>query len=749
MKNGRFTNQQKNGSILISLLIALTMMAILGAGIYTLTTSSSYSELLANNNNNAYDLARAGLRYGVGLQSANFAATTFYLSDSNHTFTLAINNSVITSTGVVNAGTFFEARRTLVYDASWAPQPSSLLSFAKDMPSFGSPIVPNNQQAIQTDQATNTVNLGGGVQDAYGALWYQGSSIAGFCSNGQCSFGTGINVFFEFTFAEDYSNDSTNSADGFTFTVMSAINNTRDRTGGAAPGYSAGELMGYAGPGVTADKLGIKPPKLALEFDPYPNGSGDICSSSSRNDANAGTTSFKNHVALMFWGDRAPSGSSCTFGGVAYPRASFDDNRHGAGGSGDDPQNSLHPASPDPSSGYYEYAGGRGYQCKSSSNTCNWLEDGYTYSARLEITRPTAPSGSVYNYQVKAWIVRRDLAGFTDIQTSHFQDVMVPYGDSTPQINKTVSLAAQDHDDFRGVFLGFTEGTGASTQQVTLANLKMFFPQGTCSYAIFSGDIASPTSANYTVAGGSGTISITTTTVCPWTASSLVPWITLASGTDSGKGNGSVSYTVAANTGSARTGTMTIAGQTFTVNQAAADCPALSITTASLAGGRENVSYPSTTVTASGGVTPYSWSMSGLPNGLSINAATGVISGTPISVGLFNPTITVTDSCPQTANRTYSNVRIKYETYTITNSTGDTIYPQDAGGSCRNNTSISAGGTYSIPYNGAAVSFYQTRGGGNSCSGSSISVSGANADAADTDYNGGVGINSSWQLIDN
>jgi hypothetical protein len=34
-------------------------------------------------------------------------------------------------------------------------------------------------------------------------------------------------------------------------------------------------------------------------------------------------------------------------------------------------------------------------------------------------------------------------------------------------------------------------------------------------------------------------------------------------------GNGSVSYSVAANTGGARSGTVTIAGQTFTVNQAA------------------------------------------------------------------------------------------------------------------------------------------------------------------------------------
>jgi hypothetical protein len=37
----------------------------------------------------------------------------------------------------------------------------------------------------------------------------------------------------------------------------------------------------------------------------------------------------------------------------------------------------------------------------------------------------------------------------------------------------------------------------------------------------------------------------------------------------SGTGNGTVSFTVAANTGAARSGTLTIGGQTFTVTQAA------------------------------------------------------------------------------------------------------------------------------------------------------------------------------------
>ncbi len=65
----------------------------------------------------------------------------------------------------------------------------------------------------------------------------------------------------------------------------------------------------------------------------------------------------------------------------------------------------------------------------------------------------------------------------------------------------------------------------------------------------------------------------TTTAACAWTASSnALPWLTITSGA-SGTGNGSVGLSIAANTGAARTGTATIAGQTFTVNQAAFVAP--------------------------------------------------------------------------------------------------------------------------------------------------------------------------------
>ena len=71
----------------------------------------------------------------------------------------------------------------------------------------------------------------------------------------------------------------------------------------------------------------------------------------------------------------------------------------------------------------------------------------------------------------------------------------------------------------------------------------------------------------------------------------------------------------------------------------------LTITTASLAAGTVGAAY-SSPVAASGGATPYTYSATSLPSGLSINSATGTITGTPgqSSVGTASVTIKVTDS---------------------------------------------------------------------------------------------------------
>ncbi|HJV36058.1 Ig domain-containing protein, partial [Geomonas sp.] len=86
---------------------------------------------------------------------------------------------------------------------------------------------------------------------------------------------------------------------------------------------------------------------------------------------------------------------------------------------------------------------------------------------------------------------------------------------------------------------------------------------------------------------------------------------------------------------------------TLTINQPGA----LTITSTSpLPGGTVSSAY-SQTLTATGGTTPYSWAVTAgaLPAGLSLNASTGLISGTPTTAGTANFTVTVTDSAVPTA----------------------------------------------------------------------------------------------------
>jgi hypothetical protein len=71
----------------------------------------------------------------------------------------------------------------------------------------------------------------------------------------------------------------------------------------------------------------------------------------------------------------------------------------------------------------------------------------------------------------------------------------------------------------------------------------------------------------------------------------------------------------------------------------------ISISPASLPGGQPGVAY-SQTLTATGGVTPYVWSLASgsLPSGLSLDGAAGVISGTPATIGVWAFTVRVVDS---------------------------------------------------------------------------------------------------------
>lgn len=88
-------------------------------------------------------------------------------------------------------------------------------------------------------------------------------------------------------------------------------------------------------------------------------------------------------------------------------------------------------------------------------------------------------------------------------------------------------------------------------------------PPPTCSYGI------NPTSLSFDGAAHTGSFSVTSQTECAWTATSNASWITITSG-GSGSGNGTVAYSITANSGaSQRSGTITAAGRTYTITQAA------------------------------------------------------------------------------------------------------------------------------------------------------------------------------------
>jgi hypothetical protein len=89
---------------------------------------------------------------------------------------------------------------------------------------------------------------------------------------------------------------------------------------------------------------------------------------------------------------------------------------------------------------------------------------------------------------------------------------------------------------------------------------------GSCNYSI------TPASQSFPSAGGTSSVAVTAPAGCSWSAASGASWVTVTSGA-SGAGNGTVTYSVAPNSGaSPRSATITIAGQAFTVTEVAGSC---------------------------------------------------------------------------------------------------------------------------------------------------------------------------------
>jgi C1A family cysteine protease len=217
---------------------------------------------------------------------------------------------------------------------------------------------------------------------------------------------------------------------------------------------------------------------------------------------------------------------------------------------------------------------------------------------------------------------------------------------------------------------------------VKFGEYTMRYTGSSCSYFV------TPSSQSLGQPAGSGTVTVATQSGCTWTAVSNAAWITVTSGSN-GTGNGTVNYSAAENTAAkSRSGTLTIAGKTFTVTQAGV--PPY-VTSRSPASGATAVST-STAVSV-----VFSETMS--PSTIS-TATFGLSGGSPVSGSVTY------DSATRTATFTPSANLASGTTYTVTLSTGI----QDSEG-----VAMASSDTWSFATLGTAASSGSSGGGGGAC----------------------------------
>ena len=214
--------------------------------------------------------------------------------------------------------------------------------------------------------------------------------------------------------------------------------------------------------------------------------------------------------------------------------------------------------------------------------------------------------------------------------------------------------------------------SGASVTS-TFSNVETFRTPSGCSFSL------STTTISANSAGGASTINVTAPGGCAWTAVSNAPFITITSGAF-GTGNGTVGISVTPSGGVGRSGTLTIAGQTVTVNQAGSSVVAsFNLLDPSTTAGpttecrfRSLTSSPTTcTLTSTSfplgptAIVNYSWTVrytyeavktlvqTGSNPQFNITDVCGLVSSTPEGASQpLDVTLTVTDSAGNTATAT-------------------------------------------------------------------------------------------------
>ena len=302
------------------------------------------------------------------------------------------------------------------------------------------------------------------------------------------------------------------------------------------------------------------------------------------------------------------------------------------------------------------------------------LPPGLTLSASTGLLAGTPTTAGTYSFTVKV----TDHSGLSDTESVSMTIIAGPslnfpapppgwthtvYGDTLTESGGTApftwsvssgSLPAGISLSADGNLSGTPTATGTSsfTVQVTDANNQTATEATSITVSAgVSTTFAAPPGAVVNTAYTDTLTATGGTTPYTWSvnAGSLPPGITLTSaGVLTGTPTAAGSYTFSVNVVDANNG---IATTSITLVVA----PTLSLSFPAPPSGTVGTAYTDT-LTATGGTTPYSWSVSAgtLPAGITLNASTGVLAGTPTVAGTSSFTIKVTDASSQAATEATS-----------------------------------------------------------------------------------------------